>query len=729
MGRTRTRFRLSVDGVERSCNPMYDGARITEDKNINAWFGRPSISVDLKFVREDYDYLIALAFDKEVTIYFQYSTDGGTTWTTKATGIFTRMDCTVYQDEKRIEVQPQTLDNYRELMDGIDKEFDLLSLSPETETIKYYKRPQLQVYFAGTGTLSNFLGGTFWEVNVENVVVSDAEIVNTYKFGRIADIVYVQGNSDVLTVDISGRYSPEPGFEFVEEPVVFYSDDGRWEMRQQSVVGSGYRWRVFDLSDGSIVYTSEFKSDRHTPYDSIGGFDGPLFTSVSNPSEQVRCFGGRCYGRLLSNIQTIGAVTLETLPTDDIVGDISYTYSYPITDNIINASNDHSANPSTTRFGKFHPDSLFFAGDYFPRFTGANSPYYPLQRSRWTEVSWWIHYTPTLTTLQEDGAQEITISDVYTYDSCINTLLNEITGGQIDFQATSDYSDFLYNNSNTLKGDGRRLFVVPITNILVSDYDQPQKKAVTRLNEMLYICNNLFQTNWFVDGTKFRIEHAEYFRNGKSYSTPNIGLDYSTKVEPRTGKSWDYGQNSYEYDKENIPSRMEWQFMAENSEPFKGIPIDVLNTYVTKGNIETYNSENFTADIDYVNSQSANFSNQGFVIVECELVGDSWVVPFVNVEIEAGEEYLLQNGYLSMAYLHPRYWKYNAPGGSIKMNRNTTTALSTRRTRLQKVTMPVEADRDIMKLVTTGLGSGLIRKSSQNFDTNKDDLEILHDIG
>lgn len=712
--------------VERQLYPSYSDIQSRQEKEFDGWFGSLKIGTQLRFVRDDYTWLKAIPISKPVTLKLYYSLDNGDTYTLESEFVFTRFNMEINESENRIELRIETNDKNRELIDGMDKEYDLLDLSPDPVRLKYYKRPLLQIYALGTSRINNYLGGNYWELDTTDVIVNHNELINTYKFGLIDHLVFIQGNSDVLTKDISGRYySPNPD---LDNPVVFYRTDNAYELRIQSVVSSGYRWRVFDLSNGNIIYQTGFRNDYFLPYEGLGGYDAELLTDVDDSSKKVRCFGGRFYGRLLSNLETISGTPLQTLPTDDIVEGISYTYSYPVTDDILAANNLHDVSPDVTRFGKFDSDARFFPGQYFVRQTGANEPYYPLFRSRWTEVSFWVFYTPALRTLQENGSKEFT-TEAFTYHSCLNTLLQKSTNGALQYSNDSTYSDFYFGASNPMKSDERMLLVVPITNIIVGEYDQPQKKAITRLSEFMMIPKIFHNCAWFIEDDKIRFEHVRYFRNGKSYTAANIGIDYTTALNPSNGLSWEHGQRQFSYRKESASSRMEWGFLGENSEPFKGTQIDVLDAWVNKGKIDTYKLENFTADLDYVNSQGTSFTSpNAFVVVEAEWNGTEWEVPFADVSIEPGEEYLLQNPYLSMAYLQPLFWRDNAPGNRLVINRIETTALTTRRMRYGKRKLPLSLGLDYMELLKLTDGNALIEGVSKFYEKGYSEYDLLFEI-
>ena len=63
-------------------------------------------------------------------------------------------DCTVNNDDKLITVQPDTDDEYNDVLAGIEKEYNLIELAPEINFVTIRKRPLIQIYVPGDSVVS-----------------------------------------------------------------------------------------------------------------------------------------------------------------------------------------------------------------------------------------------------------------------------------------------------------------------------------------------------------------------------------------------------------------------------------------------------------------------------------------------------------------------------------------------------------------------------------------------
>ena len=167
--------------------------------------------------------------------------------------------------------------------------------------------------------------------------------------------------------------------------------------------------------------------------------------------------------------------------------------------------------------------------------------------------------------------------------------------------------------------------------------------------------------------------------------------------------------------------------MDDVSEPFNGYPIVIRSLYVQKGNIESQTAARFTSDVDFILSQGADISKDGFVLMEAELIGTDYTLPFVSLASPAGDEYLVQNGYLAFIYLHPNYHRYGLPASLIRLNEEDTTALSVTRRKVQEIDYPLLSITDTIKLVTTSLGTGKILELRENVNGEYVTAKIAHD--
>ena len=173
------------------------------------------------------------------------------------------------------------------------------------------------------------------------------------------------------------------------------------------------------------------------------------------------------------------------------------------------------------------------------------------------------------------------------------------------------------------------------TNITRSDYSQAAQNSSITLRQLLDMFKNVFRAYWFIEDGKLRIEGIDYFRNGGSYnSTPEIGTDLTQMRNTRNGKPWSLGTSKYKFEKVDMPERYEFGWMDEVTEPFKGLPLEVLSPYVSKGKKEEINVSNFTSDIDYMLLNPGEISNDGFALFYA-VAGEAIDTGIGGVEVSA----------------------------------------------------------------------------------------------
>jgi hypothetical protein len=126
------------------------------------------------------------------------------------------------------------------------------------------------------------------------------------------------------------------------------------------------------------------------------------------------------------------------------------------------------------------------------------------------------------------------------------------------------------------------------------------------------------------------------------------------------------------------------------------------------------------------------FINQGsmdFNVFSVNVDSD-YELPFVNKRID-NAQFRLQNGYLSMFDLQPKYLTYDLPSRNISVNGAETTARGMSRKAKQTVTFPADAiSLDTNVLVKTLVGFGEINSLSLNLSsrTIKATLNYENDV-
>ena len=155
---------LTVYGM-RETKPVYKDDLAKEyELETNQRFYRAKLSGKISFIRQDYDYIMSQNFESQFYFLMGKSNDGGRTWDNEYyRGKFFMTDCEFDDDNKKCTVQPDPLDDYNDVLAGLEKEYNLITLAPEINRVLFDKRPLIQIYIPGDSIVSCFLGGTNWE--------------------------------------------------------------------------------------------------------------------------------------------------------------------------------------------------------------------------------------------------------------------------------------------------------------------------------------------------------------------------------------------------------------------------------------------------------------------------------------------------------------------------------------------------------------------------------------
>lgn len=719
------RWRLKIGSANYvDVNPRYNSefSDIQEVEN-GEMFYRRRLDGELTFQRTDFELLHAAPFQTEFRCILQEIVGG--VWTTiPVVGRFFKTDFSIIdEDNKTIVVKLKTFDVYEKILEKMDYEFDLITIAPPTVDVNFVIQPIFQVIAIqpdGSAVMNNFLGGIFFETTLIDTP-TPGNLTVDYYFGYVGNFGVMMGVGEGIDPDVSGEYVDEDN-----NPA-----DRKWRRKdgiyriQVEILGADFRQIIKRVSDNVTVYTGTLNA----------GFDTAIFTSVTTTDTTVfRNFA--IYARVLTRTDIIDATPTFDIPVPDIVSDHgNYTKVLGIGNSdpaaygtawqdTIYARDDHST--TAERWGKFSSTSFLFANEYFVSPTGDNQDsIYPISRSEWTEASCWWEYDAVLRAFQESGAFPVTVVG-YKLADVINSLLTEI-GATVVHQDDPSYSDFLYAATNAIRGSRLVPVITPKSNVLIGEYDQPAQKAPIRLREVFDLLKIFHNAYWYILETKLIVEHRHYFDNGKSYTTPGVGVDLTTSLEPRTGLPWSYRTSSYKYDKDRLAERLEFKWMDNVSKPFEGYPIQVNSDYVNRGQVEQKQLTRFTSDIDFFNVAASDISKEGFVLFECDEDGADLNVPFLEITVDTDETYKLQNGYASFLHAHETYHKHGLPATDVNLNRQDITATTTIRTKNQELEIALGSDVDPYELITSNLGNAKIESIEQNLSSKSLKLRLKLD--
>lgn len=597
--------------------PVYkDDLAIDYALEQNQEFYRGKLSGKLTFQQSDYEFIVSKAFDTQFGLEIFISYDGGQSWASYWSGNFWKTDCEFNEDDQTAIVTPTVNDRYSAVLAGMEKEYNLIDLSPEIVPVKADKRPMVQVYVPGQTVIGCFLSGMWWEQECE-AVTNETKLVNDFYFAL---------SKSLFVVDVSGggsitlpRIFTGESFDPTKKGTQDYTNEGytfRYANYAQSG-GSGIAWSIIRNSDSKTLWSRTMGSGvpPQLPYETVLS---PVSGSGTTGNVTLYLHTMSVYSRMICDTQTIvtGSSTRNTyeIPADDIVeNNRNYTrvigYNFPKS---IVFSTTLVATP--TKWGIYQPGQYYF-NPADNSLLGLGEAF-PVARNAWGLVSIWFVFSVVDWLVESSARRTFTIRDAYPLASVISVLLAKIAPG-ITHEGTTDYSKFLYDETNPITNIDQRLFITPKSNLVTAGYDQPAQKAPITLKRITDMLRDCFRCYWFIDEqNRFRIEHIQYFRNGGSYSSSSVvGIDLTTQKVSRNGKEWAFARNQYKFDKPEMAARYQFGWMDDVTELFNGYPIDIISNYVNPDNIEQIDVSQFSSDVDYILLNPSEISKDGFALL------------------------------------------------------------------------------------------------------------------
>ena len=703
--------------TSRVCNPVYKDDLAKEfELETNQRFYRTKLSGKISFIRDDYDYINNQPFETQFQLLIRKSNDGGRTWGQNYfKGKFFKTDCEFDADNKKCTVQPDPLDDYNDVLAGLEKEYNLITLAPSIQRITINKRPLIQIYVPGDSIVSCFLGGTNWEQDA-NATTDQNALVQTYHFALCNILKEIQITSNGSPAVISGLYTGRmatgasadvfEGKLYPELNVNYYI----YISQQRINGGLPFGIAVVEIrkqSDDTVMF--RYQKITQEPFDTLEFDLTAVEGSGATGTMHADMKSYNIYARYLVDVEKIDDLDTYPLPSEDIVdNNRNYRRAIGYAIDVAFISNNFSDTP--TEWG------LAGNGKYFaPPYSIYGQTFYPIARSTWRYASLWFGFYLMDWLLEEKARKAYTLRDAFPVASCISVLLNQIAPG-ITHAATAEYSQFLYSGNNPISGLNFRLLVSQKTNIINGEYQQPAQKAPTTLQQFTNMLRDCFKCYWFIEDGKFKIEHIQYFRNGGSYSGGAIlSHDLTKELNLRNGKPWAFNTSEYSFDKVDLPERYQFEWMDDVTAAFEGLPIQVISKYVTPGKVEEINISNFTSDIDMMLLNPGNMSSDGFALFAAvpPTSGSQWILPFTRQTIN-GVEYFLQNGYLAFINLQSPYWMYDLPARRVSINGSEVYAYGIERKKKQTFSFPANDDPNPMQLIKTYIGNGQVDKLSVN---------------
>lgn len=738
------RFMLRLNNAQTQTQvfPDYkDDLSIEHKRDSNQMFYRAELSSSLVFLNEDYDYIIEQPFDTEFFIDIQMSTDLGLNWSNYFTGRFCLTDCEVNVADKKVSVKPAVYDRYNGILAGMEKEYNIIPLAPALTPIYFKRRPMLQMYVPGEDIVTCILGGQSWTQEVIESTTDEGKLKDDYHFG--SEINSIELN--FIDTTISGLIQPFSGAlssidkDTTGEWEAFTNSENIYKVYYFQTKTTGDMWdlcangfSVKAISGGAEVFRYEQSVNVRTgelprwlalPNDMVFNGVGTYEGMTLNAEMIMTCIYGRWVtaGNYISATPT--NITCLEIPKNDLVANNrNYRYCYPfdVTTAMLTQTTAESTTP--TEWG-LKPNGKYYVK---PSLASGVSDYFPIARNNWNNVSTWLKRTDTIDGWEVAGRWLSYIRDAYLIEDVIKVLLAQVAPN-ITFEGTTDYSQFLFGVNPILGNPGAwgRLIITPKSNMKAMEYTQPARKAELTLKNVLDMLRDVCGLYWFIDDTnKLRIEHIKWFKQGGTYTgSPSVGIDMTTLHDVRTEKVLTYGQESYNFEKSDMPERYQYEWMDDSTTIFKGQPIDVLSKFVQQGEVEEVSVSMFNADIDYIMLNPSNISDEGFALMCGQPYYSAYQTGFIELN-----GIPTQNFQMAFAFTQQYFLTYDMPAWELKVNGEEVIAKGIKRNKKQTVSVPVgNTDPNMMQMVKTTIGSGMIDKANINLSSRTAKMTLAFD--
>lgn len=583
-----------------------DDISINFEKESGQEFFRRKFSGDLIFEKNDYDFIVAQDFDHEFKVEIYISYDRGLSWASYWKGKFWKTDCDFDDDDKKVVVTPNVDDDYEAVLAGMEKEFDLIPLTPEIAIVKGDKRPAMQFYLAynePTTSVGCYLSGMWWEQECGEPESPQAML--DMGFGVVSDKLVIE-----ITQTMGGPTLPPALFGDDPQPVWsngWECSAGGYKLICEPLGAGVYGYRIVEEATGTTLWITTYGSPSPLfetlhliPY-SGGGATGEIDIFINDL--QIR-------GRLITDKYVEGAVELG--PDDIVMDKRNYRYAVPI---------NYQYDPAVVLTSRFSSDPTEWGirqpGQYYEKpETDHPSLLFPISRSLWGPVSVWFDSSQVPDSVDADNRAPFTLKDAYPLPSVISVLLGQIAP-DITHEGTTDYSRFLYSAADPLTAASHTLFLAPKSNVVTSGYDQPAQKALVRFSDITEMLRDCYRCYWFIDENKrFRIEHIEFFRRGGTYDAqPAPDIDLTASRVPTSGKPLAYATSEYKFGKPEMAAWYQFGWMDDVRKEFIGESIKILSRYVNPENVQEVSVKSMTSDVDYILINPSAVSRDGFALL------------------------------------------------------------------------------------------------------------------
>ena len=734
-----SKVELYINGILQPSVPIYSNKlSIDMERENDEMFRRTKLNSAFTFVGADFDAIYNASIDTE----FELRVKDAETDILLAKGTFEKTDCTFNVDDKKCEVKATVSDKYTKLLAGVDNEYDLVELAPVRETITLHKRAIIQLYVLGDTKITDVVGSTSFEIDANSEVDINGESkpvedltpdeVTSFHFLLLKYLLTVNVKADSELASqyplLNGVYSGTKDGNTIK----LTNQNGYYIEINKTQYPTRFAY-LYDNTGGVVTYVNanvgieyDWSVSDDYPYSITDGLQCTA-RGQSLPCGETSHRTTAFFARLLFDHIPSG-LSYDTVPKNDICAN-NLNYRYVAGLNILGMSDrirlSNEVQTKPTKWG-VNGEGKYFVKPQEPSFmVEPNARFIPIGFNMWIPSSYWFLTGSSLIDFLSTYDASFELQDAYPLWSAIKVLLHEIDP-TISFEGTAAYSEFLYGNILTLDAYVKQLlYITPITNVKKTYYNQAARKGKITLTQILNLLRATCQLYWFIDDqNRLRFEHISWFKNGGTYVQPNPVIANLTEMKsPMSMKPWSFSINTFEYIKNELCKRYEFEWSADCTEPFDGYALNVKNKFAQNGKTKKSTASNFVADIDFIVSAPDVLSDDILVVIGVDPTTKICPISGVgalghNIDCPS---FIMQNPYLSFWFAELAYWKYDLSGSSVVIteykdfygNEASLNVVSTQRIRKQSIKFPISPNKVGKEgLFRTNLGNGEWIKAS-----------------
>jgi hypothetical protein len=423
-------------------------------------------------------------------------------------------------------------------------------------------------------------------------------------------------------------------------------------------------------------------------------------------------------------------VLLQTYwATEGINGLYPYTYDgYVLTSWVRERIDNSVSSPPGDGWVSIGGDSwvrkphIYESQDYFEYFYPPDPPVY----LKWKRINRVVGATPEIPELSPystthildhpDGSDDLI--QVNFYKNAM--LLDDVLAALLEDACPGTFT--IKSNFFRINGDGEltdepyptaeagfdKIMIWQLSEIATPQYSDRATDLKITLKKLLESLRNVFNVDWTIEGTVFRLEHISYFANLEG---EDLTFDpYDRYIRKR---------NKYEYLTVKLPKVELFGFAFPVTPFFNGLPIIYpYGCSDREAPEKSWPAQLVSTDIGYIHQVGENSPIAGMffgaVIGSGGFTG-GYAADYYFAREDDDDGNPRINGHLAYTKLHPNYWKWDRPKTPGNMNGAETPFETTFRSKAQEpILLPVGCEFinafDPTKLLKTQIGWGEIDK-------------------